>query len=127
MMTTIQADGPPRWVGPALPAALGDLFTGLPVLVGAGCVLSCLVTAAMVAVVVVGTARHQGRGVLGCGDRSVGVGRAGRDGHLDRRVGGRAGRWPAHRVRDGRSRGRRGVVHRAAGAAVVGRLLRRVP
>jgi len=46
MMTTIQADGPPRWVGPALPAALGDLFTGLPVLVGAGCVLSWLVTSA---------------------------------------------------------------------------------
>ena len=46
MMTTIQAGGPPRWVGPALPAALADLFTGLPVLVGAGCVLSWLVTSA---------------------------------------------------------------------------------
>ena len=45
MMTTVQAGGP-RWVGPARPAALADLFTGLPVLVGAGCVLSWLVTSA---------------------------------------------------------------------------------
>jgi len=44
MMTTIQADRPPRWVGPALPAGLGDLFTGLHVLVGVLCVLSWLVT-----------------------------------------------------------------------------------